>query len=84
MSITCRKVNLESVTGGEDGSLFDLTGGANDVGLVVPFGFGDSELFTDFYLGVVDGEADDVNLEAFGGQFETFLLKQSGTKKKLE
>lgn len=36
--------------------------------------FGDGELFTNFDLSVVDGEAEDVNLEALGGEFETFCF----------
>ncbi len=73
MSVAGGEVNLESVAGGEDGGFFDLAGGADEVGLVVPLGFGDGEFFADFDLGVVDGEADDVDLEAFGGEFEAFL-----------
>jgi len=74
MSIACREINLEPVARGEDGRLFDLASGANDVGLDVPFGFRDGEFFTNFNLCVVNGQADDMNLKAFGSKFETFLL----------
>jgi len=42
--------------------------------LFIPFGFGNGEFFADFDLGVVDGEADDVYLEPFGGEFEAFCF----------
>ena len=74
MSITRGKINLESVTRAQNSRLFDLTGGADDVGLVIPFMFGDGELFADFDLSVVDGEAEDVDLKALGGEFETFCF----------
>jgi hypothetical protein len=67
VSVRGGEVDFESVACGEDGGLFDLAGGADDVGLFVPLGFGDGELFADFDLRVVDGEADDVDLEPFGG-----------------
>lgn len=39
----------------------------------VPLGFGNGEAFADFDRGVVNGETDDVDLEAFAGLFEALL-----------
>jgi len=42
----------------------------------VPVIFWDGEFFADFYLGVVDGEAEDVDLEAFAScwSLSSFVL----------
>ena len=67
-------VDLEPIAGAQNGRFGNGTRGHQVGRCGIPTWFGNGQLFANFHLGVVNGKTNDVNLEALGGGFETFLF----------
>mmetsp|Transcript_809 Transcript_809/g.1708 ORF Transcript_809/g.1708 Transcript_809/m.1708 type:complete len:208 (-) Transcript_809:254-877(-) len=68
-------VDLEAVAGAQNGGLGDVAPVADLVRCGVPVALGNGELFTDLDIGVVNGEADTVNLKSLRGGLQSFLSR---------
>lgn len=69
-----REIDFKSIAGTEYGSLLNDTVVAANFGRSgLPFGLGNSELFSDFDLGVMNGESDNMDLEPSSRGLESLL-----------